>query len=119
MYICTQALYLIATNGTPELQNPEKLSRIFKDFLNRTLEMDVDKRGTATELLQVRGVAVRLILVEAHLHFLPLSLSLSSLPPAPLPAEICTSVKFNPTNPGSQGNGRQALTCLGLGVWSD
>ena len=48
-----QALYLIATNGTPELQNPEKLSRIFKDFLNKTLEMDVDKRGTATELLQV------------------------------------------------------------------
>lgn len=50
-----QALYLIATNGTPELQNPEKLSRIFKDFLNKTLEMDVDKRGTATELLQVRA----------------------------------------------------------------
>lgn len=48
-----QALYLIATNGTPELQNPEKLSRVFKDFLNKTLEMDVDKRGTATELLQV------------------------------------------------------------------
>ena len=48
-----QALYLIATNGTPELQNPEKLSRLFKDFLNKTLEMDVDKRGTATELLQV------------------------------------------------------------------
>lgn len=47
-----RALYLIATNGTPELQNPEKLSRIFKDFLNKTLEMDVDKRGTATELLQ-------------------------------------------------------------------
>lgn len=51
-----QALYLIATNGTPELQNPEKLSRIFKDFLNKTLEMDVDKRGTATELLQVRAI---------------------------------------------------------------
>jgi len=45
---------LIATNGTPELQNPEKLSRLFKEFLNKTLEMDVDKRGTATELLQVR-----------------------------------------------------------------
>lgn len=53
--VVLQALYLIATNGTPELQNPEKLSRIFKDFLNKTLEMDVDKRGTATELLQVRA----------------------------------------------------------------
>ena len=52
---CFQALYLIATNGTPELQNPEKLSRLFKEFLNKTLEMDVDKRGTATDLLQVRS----------------------------------------------------------------
>ncbi|MGH0181866.1 UNVERIFIED_CONTAM: hypothetical protein FKN15_008054 [Acipenser sinensis] len=48
-----RALYLIATNGTPELQNPEKLSSIFRDFLNRSLEMDVEKRGSAKELLQV------------------------------------------------------------------
>uniref|UniRef100_A0A8C9LBI5 non-specific serine/threonine protein kinase n=1 Tax=Pavo cristatus TaxID=9049 RepID=A0A8C9LBI5_PAVCR len=48
-----RALYLIATNGTPELQNPEKLSPIFRDFLNRCLEMDVEKRGSAKELLQV------------------------------------------------------------------
>uniref|UniRef100_A0A2I3SIE3 non-specific serine/threonine protein kinase n=1 Tax=Pan troglodytes TaxID=9598 RepID=A0A2I3SIE3_PANTR len=47
-----RALYLIATNGTPELQNPEKLSAIFRDFLNRCLEMDVEKRGSAKELLQ-------------------------------------------------------------------
>uniref|UniRef100_A0A6G1RG59 non-specific serine/threonine protein kinase n=1 Tax=Hypotaenidia okinawae TaxID=2861861 RepID=A0A6G1RG59_9GRUI len=47
-----RALYLIATNGTPELQNPEKLSVIFRDFLNRCLEMDVEKRGSAKELLQ-------------------------------------------------------------------
>lgn len=50
-----QALYLIATNGTPELQNPEKLSPIFRDFLNRCLEMDVEKRGGGKELLQVRS----------------------------------------------------------------
>lgn len=48
-----QALYLIATNGTPELQNPEKLSSVFRDFLNRCLEMDVEKRDSAKELLQV------------------------------------------------------------------
>ncbi|AWO99238.1 Non-specific serine/threonine protein kinase [Scophthalmus maximus] len=48
-----RALYLIATNGTPELQNPEKLSTTFRDFLNRCLEMDVEKRGSAKELLQV------------------------------------------------------------------
>lgn len=50
-----QALYLIATNGTPELQNPERLSSVFRDFLNRCLEMDVDRRGSAKELLQVRA----------------------------------------------------------------
>lgn len=53
LYLHYQALYLIATNGTPELQNPEKLSAIFRDFLNRCLEMDVEKRGSAKELLQV------------------------------------------------------------------
>ncbi|KAF3812548.1 hypothetical protein GH733_019350, partial [Mirounga leonina] len=48
-----RALYLIATNGTPELQNPERLSAVFRDFLNRCLEMDVDRRGSAKELLQI------------------------------------------------------------------
>ncbi|KAI1903186.1 hypothetical protein AGOR_G00024620 [Albula goreensis] len=47
-----RALYLIATNGTPELQNPERLSVIFRDFLKCCLEMDVDSRGSAKELLQ-------------------------------------------------------------------
>ncbi|XP_058857022.1 serine/threonine-protein kinase PAK 3-like isoform X5 [Acipenser ruthenus] len=47
-----RALYLIATNGTPELQNPERLSAVFRDFLNHCLEMDVDRRGAAKELLQ-------------------------------------------------------------------
>ena len=48
-----QALYLIATNGTPDIQSPEKLSKLFKDFLSKSLEMDVDRRGSATELLLV------------------------------------------------------------------
>lgn len=51
--IALQALYLIATNGTPELAHPEKLSPVFKDFLSQSLEMDVDKRQGARELLQV------------------------------------------------------------------
>uniref|UniRef100_A0A8C6TAX8 Serine/threonine-protein kinase PAK 3 n=1 Tax=Neogobius melanostomus TaxID=47308 RepID=A0A8C6TAX8_9GOBI len=62
-----RALYLIATNGTPELQNPERLSSVFRDFLNRCLEMDVDRRGSAKELLQ-------------H-NFLKLAKPLSSLTP--------------------------------------
>ena len=49
----SQALYLIATNGTPELQSPEKLSPVFRSFLSRCLEMDVEKRGGGKELLQV------------------------------------------------------------------
>ncbi|XP_027009516.1 serine/threonine-protein kinase PAK 2a isoform X1 [Tachysurus fulvidraco] len=68
-----RALYLIATNGTPELQNPEKLSPIFRDFLNRCLEMDVDKRGSGKELLQ-------------H-PFLKLAKPLSSLTPLILAAK--------------------------------
>jgi len=47
-------LYLIATNGTPELQSPEKLSLVFRSFLSRCLEMDVEKRGSGRELLQVK-----------------------------------------------------------------
>ncbi|XP_060682284.1 serine/threonine-protein kinase PAK 1 isoform X2 [Hemiscyllium ocellatum] len=62
-----RALYLIATNGTPELQNPERLSPVFRDFLNRCLEMDVEKRGSSKELLQ-------------H-QFLKLAKPLSSLTP--------------------------------------
>ncbi|MED6267374.1 Serine/threonine-protein kinase PAK 2 [Characodon lateralis] len=47
-----RALYLIATNGTPELQSPEKLSPVFRSFLSRCLEMDVEKRGSGKDLLQ-------------------------------------------------------------------
>ncbi|KAJ3007632.1 Protein kinase, partial [Thoreauomyces humboldtii] len=46
-----KALYLIATNGTPTLKTPEKLTGVFKNFLGRCLEVDVSKRATAEELL--------------------------------------------------------------------
>ena len=49
-----KALYLIATNGTPTIANPENLSALFKDYLGLTLSVDVEKRPTASELLQVR-----------------------------------------------------------------
>ncbi|KAJ9059531.1 hypothetical protein DSO57_1001600 [Entomophthora muscae] len=48
-----RALYLIATNGTPTLQNPESLTPVFLDFLKKSLEVDAEKRPTASELLQV------------------------------------------------------------------
>ncbi|KAI6041257.1 STE/STE20/PAKA protein kinase [Pisolithus marmoratus] len=47
-----KALYLIATNGTPQIQNPEALSPVFSDYLAKTLEVDAEKRPTASELLQ-------------------------------------------------------------------
>ena len=51
-----KALYLIATNGTPTIANPENLSTIFRDYLSKTLEVDVEKRPDAPTLLQVRSV---------------------------------------------------------------
>ncbi|PKX96783.1 serine/threonine protein kinase CLA4 [Aspergillus novofumigatus IBT 16806] len=46
-----KALYLIATNGTPRLKKPEKLSRELKSFLSVCLCVDVNSRATADELL--------------------------------------------------------------------
>ena len=47
-----RALYLIATNGTPKLQNPEKLSPTIKDFLSVCLEVDADRRPDAVTLAE-------------------------------------------------------------------
>ncbi|WFD34600.1 non-specific serine/threonine protein kinase [Malassezia cuniculi] len=47
-----KALYMIATNGTPTLKKPEKLSRELKSFLAVCLCADVKSRATADELLQ-------------------------------------------------------------------
>ncbi|KAL2848483.1 kinase-like domain-containing protein [Aspergillus pseudoustus] len=46
-----KALYLIATNGTPRLKAPEKLSKELKSFLSVCLCVAVDSRATAQELL--------------------------------------------------------------------
>ncbi|KAF7724030.1 signal transducing kinase of the PAK [Apophysomyces ossiformis] len=47
-----RALYLIANNGTPKLQNPEALSPVFRDFLGRCLSVEVERRPSAAELLK-------------------------------------------------------------------
>lgn len=48
-----KALYLIATNGTPTLKQPDKLSQDLKHFLSVCLCVDVNFRATSTELLKV------------------------------------------------------------------
>ncbi|KAI8142273.1 kinase-like domain-containing protein [Fennellomyces sp. T-0311] len=47
-----RALYLIATNGTPKLQNPESLSDTFQDFLASCLQVDPELRPSAHEALK-------------------------------------------------------------------
>jgi len=46
-----RALYLIATNGKPEIKEREKLSPLFQSFLDACLEVKVEERSSAEALL--------------------------------------------------------------------
>ena len=46
-----RALYLIAANGKPEVQETSRLTPELRDFLDRCLEVDVEKRAAAGDLL--------------------------------------------------------------------
>jgi p21-activated kinase 1 len=48
-----RALYLIATNGTPKIKDWEKLSGLFRDYLQCCLTVDAEKRPSAEQLLRV------------------------------------------------------------------
>ncbi|KAF2227467.1 kinase-like domain-containing protein [Elsinoe ampelina] len=47
-----RALYLIATNGTPQIKNEHELSPVFRDFLAFALKVDPEKRASAHDLLK-------------------------------------------------------------------
>jgi len=47
-----RALWLIATNGTPQIKNEHELSAVFKDFLYFALKVDPEKRASAHDLLR-------------------------------------------------------------------
>lgn len=51
-----RALYLIATNGTPQIKDEHNLSTVFRDFLNFALKVDPEKRASAHDLLRVKRI---------------------------------------------------------------
>jgi p21-activated kinase 1 len=66
-----RALFLIATNGTPEIKNPENLTDTFKEFLAAALTVDPRDRASADGLLQVSMVktfVISLILILHSIH---------------------------------------------------
>jgi len=47
-----RALFLIATNGSPGLKEPEKWSETFQDFLKVCTVTDPEHRASAAQLLE-------------------------------------------------------------------
>ncbi|XP_031954000.1 serine/threonine-protein kinase PAK 1-like isoform X1 [Corvus moneduloides] len=52
-HTAAMARCLIRQNGTPQLQEPRRLSALLRDFLECSLEADEERRWSAQELLQV------------------------------------------------------------------
>lgn len=48
-----RALYLIATNGTPQVKEEHQLTPTFQNFLDFALKVDPERRASAGELLRV------------------------------------------------------------------
>jgi serine/threonine protein kinase len=55
-----QAIYLIATNGKPDFPSREQLTPQFQDFIDASLEVSIDNRWSASELLRVSSFQIQL-----------------------------------------------------------
>lgn len=64
-----KALYLIATNGKPEIKEKDKLTAAFQDFLDQCLEVEVDRRASAMDLLKVSTISVQFVLIFIYCLF--------------------------------------------------
>jgi p21-activated kinase 1 len=62
-----RALWLIATNGTPQIKDEQNLSAVFRDFLYFALKVDPEKRASAHDLLRVRFPPLFLLSLGIHL----------------------------------------------------
>ncbi|XP_076323125.1 uncharacterized protein LOC143232024 [Tachypleus tridentatus] len=54
-----QLFDLIAKNGKPNIKEKDNISLVFQDFLEKCLQVDVQKRYTASELLKENATSVR------------------------------------------------------------
>lgn len=64
-----KALYLIATNGKPEIKEKDKLTAAFQDFLDQCLEVEVDRRASAMDLLKVNNIFAQFVLIFIYRLF--------------------------------------------------
>jgi len=63
-----RAIYLIATNGRPDFPSREQISAAFREFIDASLEVDVEERFSARELL--RHKFLRCAMPLNGIHFL-------------------------------------------------
>lgn len=62
-----RALWLIATNGTPEIKDEQSLSPVFRDFLYFALKVDPEKRASAHDLLRVCQTDFIIVCINANI----------------------------------------------------